>query len=1720
MDNLSEDIQCAGKENGVNIPKSIDEGPFQIGIVRETLAEGTEGVPHLGPVRPRVYSNLSLEEKDRNNANIRAANILFQGLPKDINTFINHYTDAKDIWDNVKMLLEGSELTKEDWESQLMQLNSKFVNNMLPECGRFVIAGGGVAGYEGAQNRVRNANPDDCDAFDSDVDEAPMAQTMFIVNLSSSDPVYDEVSPSYNSDILSEDNAVPGVQSNVSSVPNDAYMMIFELYERRDKFELTEREQKIDEQLRIVITDRNFKEETLKKELHFVKLQLASTINHNKLMVEEVMSLKKDFKQKENKYLEDFLDMKSLKEKNLIKPIKRELHQLGSLKGKWVLNKPRNVISRRKHDEIERKNHLIANDNLIAECLSKEVFYVAMNSELNVSRFTKMHVANTIVEARCLELNAKISNLRDKSHNDNHNELVNRFSNVKHYKELYDSIKITHAMHIEQVMALTTENVNLKAKILNNVNSVSKDHVNPIILAPEEAKVVRPLDSLIASACRYTKHSQELLEYAIGTCPQDSHQHDKKHALAPLIRKKQVTFAEQCCSKHMTGDRSRLMNFVKKFIGTVRFGNDHFGAIMGYGDYGIGNSVISKNLQQKTQRLMETIHVQFDELTKLMAPVHLSTGPAPIFLTPGQITGTTSSTTINQDAPSPSHSPSYLVLQSPSLRQGVVTKYTFMEDNPIASVDNNPFINVFAPEPSSDASSEDVSSVESTYVSQTLHHLVVRIEAIHIFITIAISKNMTIYQMDVKTAFLNGELKEEVYVCQPEGFVDPDHSTHVYHLKKDLYGLNQAPLAWTINWGIWYPKDTAMALTAYADADHAGCQDTRRSTLGSSQFFGDKLVRWSSKKQKSTAIYTTEAEYIFMSGCCAQILWMRSQLTDYDFVFNKIPLYCDNRSAIALCCNNVQHSRSKHIDIRHHFIRKQVEKGVVELYFVTTDYQLTDIFIKALPRKRFEFLLSHLGMKSMSPKTLKRLQEEEGECNYADIMADVNVNAPAEQAPGKAPPTRTDDQILPRSRWGLRDQELWCYRFFRASSIQPILIIQRGCGKNLPNPSIPSLKTKRIWHRILRESRKPIPLPDSPLHLPYEEYILGYLKFSAKGTKREVFGMPIPNKLIIADIQGKQYYKEYLEKMSKHQRYLAGEEGSDPDSTAPKPAKATKKSKPSAPKAAPTQEKKRKLVAETSNEPSPAKSSKPGKVTKRRKPTSSLSLVDEFIDKGILEKEPRFNNEEADMQKAVEESLKSVHNAHQGPLPPMVIREPDSRKFQPLLEVQGKGKEKVSDEQVALDLLTLQTPKKAGPNHGVLTKGQAGSNPGDDAEPQPQSNEGFTATAYPNIQKNLKLTVEEQVILEEPASSTGTLSSLQHLAKDFNFGDLFINDKPFEAEIEKTTTKTKTELMVSVTIQQDTSAIPPMTTPVIDLTSRPDSLNVHRPLQATATKTTTTTTTTTTITHLPPQPQQSTTDSILIKRIGELEQIMANLIQDIKHLEERLDSHGSHLYTLENLDIPQQEALHKFMNRDHTDELLTDLAEARKKRKRDMIHRNYHMGLHLISHLLLHHQQASALASTNTPPPENSLLAQTGDMTMFMDFFHPNVIHLNYQMEECHKLLTDSVDKSIIRYNVSKPLPLGGPPVQVTIQFDFFFNKDLKYLRYDSKGGRPALSISKKKADYYPDVILEQMMPDQMWIKEECKYNIAAIYGISHWWFQIQRFYIDRHTSEGDRKAV
>ncbi|GKB55024.1 retrovirus-related pol polyprotein from transposon TNT 1-94 [Tanacetum coccineum] len=589
-------------------------------------------------------------------------------------------------------------------------------------------------------------------------------------------------------------------------------------------------------------------------------------------------------------------------------------------------------------------------------------------------------------------------------------------------------------------------------------------------------------------------------------------------------------------------------------------------------------------------------------------------------------TGSPSSTTVDQDAPSPSNSPTTQETQTPIISHDVE------EDNhdiEVAHMGNDPYFGIPIPEVTSDPSSSSdvihtivppdhqVSEHNSKWtkdhpleniigaldrpvstrlqipMQEELHEFerlevwelvpppdkafvitlkwiykvkldelgdsfapVARLEAIRIFLAFVAHMNMVIYQMDVKTTFLNGNLREEVYVSQPDGFVDQDKPNYVYKLKKALYGLKQAPRAWydmlsfflisndfskgsvdptlfirregkellpvqiyvddiifaastpelcdlftkimcsqfkismmgkisfflglqisqspkgifinqskyaleslkkygyescdpvdtpmvekskldedkegkavdpshyrgmigtllyltasrpdlqfaicmcaryqarptekhlnavkrifrylkgTVHRGLWYPKDSSFALTAFADADHAGCQDTRRSTSGSIQLLGDRLVSWSSKRQKSAAISSTEAEYIALSGCCAQVLWMRSQLTDYGFGFNKIPMYYDNKSAIALCCNNVQHSRSKHIDIRFHFIKEHVENGVIELYFVNTEYQLADIFTKALGRERIEFLINKLGMRSFTPETLKKLADD------------------------------------------------------------------------------------------------------------------------------------------------------------------------------------------------------------------------------------------------------------------------------------------------------------------------------------------------------------------------------------------------------------------------------------------------------------------------------------------------------------------------------------------------------------------------------------------------------------------------------------------------------------------------------------------------------------------------------------------------------------------------
>nr|GFA86011.1 hypothetical protein [Tanacetum cinerariifolium] len=281
------------------------------------------------------------------------------------------------------------------------------------------------------------------------------------------------------------------------------------------------------------------------------------------------------------------------------------------------------------------------------------------------------------------------------------------------------------------------------------------------------------------------------------------------------------------------------------------------------------------------------------------------------------------------------------------------------------------------------------SSAEGVDFEESFVH-VARLEAVRLLITYAAHKSFTVYQMDVKTVFLYGPLKEKVYVNQPDDFVDPYHPDKVYRLKKALYGLKQAPRAWgDILLMQIYVDDIIFVSTnpkLSKQVEKLMHSKFEMSLMGELKFFlgiqihqsprgGDKLVRWSSKKQDCTSMSSAEAEYVSSSASSAGRQRSRT-LTDYGFHFDKIPMYCDSKAAIAISCNPVQHSRTKHIDVRYHFIKEKVEKGIVELFFVGTEYQLADLFTKALPVERFQYLVRRLGMRCLTPAELEGLANE------------------------------------------------------------------------------------------------------------------------------------------------------------------------------------------------------------------------------------------------------------------------------------------------------------------------------------------------------------------------------------------------------------------------------------------------------------------------------------------------------------------------------------------------------------------------------------------------------------------------------------------------------------------------------------------------------------------------------------------------------------------------
>nr|GFA26847.1 hypothetical protein [Tanacetum cinerariifolium] len=258
--------------------------------------------------------------------------------------------------------------------------------------------------------------------------------------------------------------------------------------------------------------------------------------------------------------------------------------------------------------------------------------------------------------------------------------------------------------------------------------------------------------------------------------------------------------------------------------------------------------------------------------------------------------------------------------------------------------------------------------------------------------------------MDVKTAFLNGPLKEEVYVpqpdgfidpdhpekvyvAQPDGFIDPDHPEKVYRLRKALYRLKQAPRAWDdellkflTSKGFTKGQSigTPMATKPKLDADLSGNlvdQTDYRSKIGSLMYltFSKPDIVQAGSSFELTAF--SDADH---AGCIDSHKSASEgiQFLDYGFNYNKIPLYCDSQSAIAISYNPVQHSRTKHIHTRYHFIKEQVENGIIELYFVRTEYQLSDTFTKALPEDRFKYLVMRIGMRCLTPAELEVLTKE------------------------------------------------------------------------------------------------------------------------------------------------------------------------------------------------------------------------------------------------------------------------------------------------------------------------------------------------------------------------------------------------------------------------------------------------------------------------------------------------------------------------------------------------------------------------------------------------------------------------------------------------------------------------------------------------------------------------------------------------------------------------
>nr|GEY26328.1 retrovirus-related Pol polyprotein from transposon TNT 1-94 [Tanacetum cinerariifolium] len=547
--------------------------------------------------------------------------------------------------------------------------------------------------------------------------------------------------------------------------------------------------------------------------------------------------------------------------------------------------------------------------------------------------------------------------------------------------------------------------------------------------------------------------------------------------------------------------------------------------------------------------------------------------------------GSPSSTTVDQDAPSTSISPTHTETQSLVIPQDVRDDNLDME---VAHMGNDPLFGVPTPEVTSEQSTTPASPQAIVQTDHPLPHHnskwtkdhllnniigqlsrpeegidfeesfapVARLEAIRIFLAYAAHKNMVVYQIDVKTAFLNGKLREDVYVSQPDRFVDPDNLNHVYKLKKALYGLKQSPCA-------WYDMLSLFLLS----------QDFSKGSVDPTLFIrknGNDLLLIS---QNPRGIFINQSKYALESlkkygfESCDPVdtpMVEKSKLDedkegkavdpshyrDYGLAFNNIPMYCDNKSAIALCCNNVQHSRSKHIDIRYHFIKEQVENGVVELYFVNTEYELADLFTKALGRDKIEWRTNKLGMRSFTPETLKKLMNDEDETMATTIEQQVALDEALVPSAQRLRIRRSNFRLpsdiqSKESTLQVVYDVLRRYPFFRAflvtADVPEIYMQEFWATATIHQHSI-RFKMDTRKHIVDLESFREM-LHISPrvpgqsfVELPFKEEILEFLrddilfstiKVVSRHQNTQQYGAILPIELTTEDIRNTKAYKEY-----------------------------------------------------------------------------------------------------------------------------------------------------------------------------------------------------------------------------------------------------------------------------------------------------------------------------------------------------------------------------------------------------------------------------------------------------------------------------------------------------------------------------------------------------------------------------------------------------------------